>query len=56
MIRIVQGQQSLFILIRAPTHQGQNTALLLELMERIEHASDYLQQTNIHRQLETIHP
>lgn len=29
---------------------------LLELMERIEHASDYLQQTNIHRQLETIHP
>lgn len=50
-IRIFQGQQSPYHRI---THTRARTLLymfLLELMERIEHASDYLQQTNIHTQL-----
>jgi len=59
MIRIVQGQQSPYLDPHVVSHTRVRTPLymfLLELMERIEHASDYLQQTNIHRQLETIHP
>lgn len=59
MIRTVPGLQSPYLNPNTVSHTRVKTLLymfLLELIERIEHASDYLQQTNIHRQFETIRP